>query len=220
MPASFLAMYRLDTRIRRSAVTPRTPRSNSAWWTGAQGQDVGYLVGAFLAVPADVGRLDADGVTAERAVETAHRALVGVGAQDLLGETAAPQAQAGGPGRSRGSGPHMSGTLLAQSASRQKADLTVGKPMIATPPTASATATPMAAALNSTPRLASVASPIPMAAIAAPMPAVATATSRLASAATATPMSATPAPASAAPTSASRSVSMAAPTTTSATPTT
>jgi len=29
-PASFLATYRLDTRIRRSSVMPSTPRSNSA----------------------------------------------------------------------------------------------------------------------------------------------------------------------------------------------
>jgi len=28
MPASFLATYRLDTRMRRSSVMPRTPRSN------------------------------------------------------------------------------------------------------------------------------------------------------------------------------------------------
>ena len=65
---------------------------------GAQGQGVGYLVGALLAVPADVGGLDADGVTAEGAVEAAHRALVGVGAQDLFGEAAAARAEAGGPG--------------------------------------------------------------------------------------------------------------------------
>jgi hypothetical protein len=37
---------------------------------------------------------------AERAVEAAHGALVGVGAQDVFGETAAPRAQAGGLGRS------------------------------------------------------------------------------------------------------------------------
>ena len=62
------------------------------------------LVGALLAVPADVGGFDADGIAAEGAVEAAHRALVGVGAQDLLGEAAAARAQAGGLGRSPASG--------------------------------------------------------------------------------------------------------------------
>ena len=46
----------------------------------------------------------ADGVTAEGAVEAAHRALVGVGARDLFGEAAAVRAQAGGLGRSPASG--------------------------------------------------------------------------------------------------------------------
>ena len=55
-------------------------------------------------MPADVGCLDADGVVAERTVEAAHRALVGVGAQDFFGEAAAARAQAGGLGHSPGSG--------------------------------------------------------------------------------------------------------------------
>jgi hypothetical protein len=33
MPASFLATYKRDTRICRSSVTLRTPRSNRAWWS-------------------------------------------------------------------------------------------------------------------------------------------------------------------------------------------
>ena len=48
-------------------------------------------------MPADVGGFDADRVAAEGAVEAAHGALVGVGAQDLF-EAAAARAQAGGLG--------------------------------------------------------------------------------------------------------------------------
>ena len=59
----------------------------------AEGQGVRDLVGALLAVSADVSRLDRYGVVAERAVEAAHRALVGVGAQDLFGESAAARPQ-------------------------------------------------------------------------------------------------------------------------------
>jgi hypothetical protein len=71
---------------------------------GAEGQGIGELVGALLAVPADVGCFDADGVAAEGAVEAAHCALVGVGAQDLFGEAAATRAQADGRGRFPASG--------------------------------------------------------------------------------------------------------------------
>ena len=65
----------------------------------AQRQRVRYLVGAALAVPAHVSRLDSDGVVAERAVEAAHRALIGVDAQDLFGEAAAARAQTGSMSR-------------------------------------------------------------------------------------------------------------------------
>jgi hypothetical protein len=71
---------------------------------GAQGQGVGELVGAVLAVPADVSRFYRDGKMPERAVKTAHRALVGVGTQDLFGEAAAPRTQSDGPGDSVVSG--------------------------------------------------------------------------------------------------------------------
>ena len=71
---------------------------------GAEGYGVGYLVGALLAVPADVGGFDADGVTAEGAIEAAHGALVGVGAQDLLGEAPEAGAETGGLGRSPAGG--------------------------------------------------------------------------------------------------------------------
>jgi hypothetical protein len=54
-----------------------------------EGQRVRQLVGALLAVPAHVRRLDRDGVMPERAIESTHRALVGVGTQDLLDEPAA-----------------------------------------------------------------------------------------------------------------------------------
>jgi 8-oxo-dGTP pyrophosphatase MutT (NUDIX family) len=37
--------------------------------------NVGYLVGAFLAVPADVGRFDPDGVMPEGSVEAARRGV-------------------------------------------------------------------------------------------------------------------------------------------------
>lgn len=52
----------------------------------AQCDCVGHVVGAVLAVPSHVRGLDGDRVAAEPAVEPAHRALVGVRAQDLLGE--------------------------------------------------------------------------------------------------------------------------------------
>jgi hypothetical protein len=76
---------------------------------GAQGQGVRDFVRAALAVPADVGRLDRDGVTPERAVEAAHRALVGIGAQDLFGESVAPWPQPDGPGDRLASGEVQSG---------------------------------------------------------------------------------------------------------------
>ena len=62
------------------------------------------LVGALLAVPAHVGRFDPDRVMAERPVESAHRALVCVGAQDLFRESAAPRPRAGSLGNSLASG--------------------------------------------------------------------------------------------------------------------
>ena len=40
-----------------------------------------------------------DGVAAERAIEPAHRALIGMGTQDFFGETAAPRPGADGLGR-------------------------------------------------------------------------------------------------------------------------
>src|SRR6202167_2373508 len=55
----------------------------------AQGQRVRHYVRAVLAMPLHVSRLDPDRMTPERAVKAAHRALVGVRAQDLLGEAAA-----------------------------------------------------------------------------------------------------------------------------------
>ena len=55
-------------------------------------------------MPADVSGFDADRVAAEGAIEAAHRALVGVGTQNLFGEAAAARAQAGGLGHSPGCG--------------------------------------------------------------------------------------------------------------------
>ena len=55
-----------------------------------QRQRVRHLIRALLAVPAHVRRFDPHGVTAQRAVESAHRALVCVGSQNLFGEPAAP----------------------------------------------------------------------------------------------------------------------------------
>ena len=65
----------------------------------AQRQRVRRLVRTFLAVPADVRRLDPDGVAAERAIEPAHRALIGISTQDFFGEAAAPWPGADGLGR-------------------------------------------------------------------------------------------------------------------------
>lgn len=79
---------------RRSSVMPRTPRSKSAWCS----ECIRYLVGASLPVPVHVARFDPDGVVAERSVEAAHRVLVGVGAQNLLGEPAAPRTGTGSLG--------------------------------------------------------------------------------------------------------------------------
>lgn len=63
-------------------------------------------------MPANVGGFDADGIAAEGAVDAAHRAVVGVGAQDLFGEAAAARAQAGGGlGRSPVSGEVESGDI-------------------------------------------------------------------------------------------------------------
>jgi hypothetical protein len=56
---------------------------------GAESQRVRYLVRPFLAVSADVRRLDPDRVTAERTIESAHRALIRIGAQNLFREPAA-----------------------------------------------------------------------------------------------------------------------------------
>jgi hypothetical protein len=57
----------------------------------AEGQRVRHLVWALLAVPAHMGRLDGDGMP-EGTVEPAHRTVIGIRAQDLLGETAARRA--------------------------------------------------------------------------------------------------------------------------------
>ena len=65
----------------------------------AESQRVRYLVRSLLAVPAHVRRVDPDGVAAERAIEPAHRALIGIGTQDFFGETAAPRPGADGLGR-------------------------------------------------------------------------------------------------------------------------
>ena len=50
---------------------------------GTESQRVRHLIWALLTVPADVSRFDRDGIIPERTVESAHSALVGVGAQDL-----------------------------------------------------------------------------------------------------------------------------------------
>jgi hypothetical protein len=65
----------------------------------AESQRVRYLIRSFLAVPADVRRLDPDGVAAKRAIEPAHRALIGIGTQDFFGEAAAAWLGADGLGR-------------------------------------------------------------------------------------------------------------------------
>ena len=57
----------------------------------AESQRVRHLIWTLLAMPAHVRRLDPDGVAAERAIEPAHRALIGIGTQDFFGETAAPR---------------------------------------------------------------------------------------------------------------------------------
>ena len=65
----------------------------------AESQRVRYLIRPLLAVSADVRRLDPDGVAAERAIEPAHRALIGISTQDFFGEAAAAWPGADGPGR-------------------------------------------------------------------------------------------------------------------------
>ena len=70
-------------------------------------------------MPADVGGFDANGVAAEGAVEAAYRAPVSVGAQDFFGEAAAAWAQAGGLGRSPGSGEVEGGHVVVDGGADQ-----------------------------------------------------------------------------------------------------
>ena len=71
---------------------------NSSPWSCPACADGGLRAGDL------VRRLDPDRVMAERTVESAHRALIGVGAQDLFGEPAAPRARAASLGCSAASG--------------------------------------------------------------------------------------------------------------------
>ena len=81
-----------------------------------EGECVRRLVGALLAVPAHMSRLDRDGIMPEGTVEPAHRALIGVRAQDLLGEPAAAGPHLNSAGDSLASGQVQGGHVKVDGA--------------------------------------------------------------------------------------------------------
>ncbi len=82
----------------------------------AEGQPVGHIIRTILTMPAHVCCLDPDRSAAERAVEPAHRALVCVRAQNLLGEPRSPWPPANPGGIQRPGGVQVSQVQIDRGA--------------------------------------------------------------------------------------------------------